>query len=91
MAVVGSSGLGAGDAHAEFDALAELAAQCGDDRLAQVPFDLVLHELRRHRQQGKALGDDQRFDQLQPGPLLRGEIGGGGSPLTGSPDVRRRR
>ena len=48
----------------EFDALAELTAQCGDDRLAEMALDFVLHKARRDRKQRKALGDDERFDQL---------------------------
>lgn len=61
------------DANAQFHALAELAAERGDDGFPQVALDLVLHERRRNRQQGKPLGDHQGFDQLEPGPLLRSE------------------
>ena len=64
MALVGILRDWAGDPHTEFDALAQLTAQCGDDRLAKVPLDLVLHKTRRDRKQGKALGDDERLDQL---------------------------
>ena len=63
-ALVGVVWTGAGDPHTEFDALAELTAQCGDDRLAQMPFDLVLHKTGGDRKQGKSLGDDERFDEL---------------------------
>ena len=38
-------------------------------------FDLVLHEAAGDRQQGEALDDGQRLDQLQPGSLLRSEPG----------------
>lgn len=79
-AVVGFVG-GRGDADTEFDALAELAAERGDDRLAQVPFDLVLHKRGRHRQQSKPLGDDERFDEFQPSPLLGVRVGMVDSPL----------
>ena len=82
-AVIGFVGSRAGDADTQLDALAELAAERGDDRLAQVAFDLVLHKRRRHRQQGKPLGDDKRLNQLQPGPLLGREGGEGGIAVEG--------
>ena len=31
-------------------------------KLAQMPFDFVLHKAGRDGEQGKALGDDERFD-----------------------------
>ena len=79
----GSSAVGRGDADTQLDALTELTAQRGDDRLAQVAFDLVLHKRRRHRQQGKPFGDDKRLDQLQPGSLLGREGGEGGVAVEG--------
>ena len=75
VSLVGILRAWAGDSDTEFDALAQLSAQCGDDRLAKVPFDLVLHKTGRNRKQSKSLGDDERLDQLQPGPLLRGQVG----------------
>ena len=58
--------------------LAELFAQCGDDRFAQVTFDLVLDERSGYRQQGETLGDDQGLHQFEPGTLLgsQGSIAG---------------
>lgn len=61
------------DADPQLDLLTQAAAERVGDRGAQVPFDLVLHETARHRQQSKPLDDGQRADQIEPGSLLRGE------------------
>lgn len=58
------------DAHAEFHALAQPAAERIGDLDAQMPLDLVLDEAARHRQQSKPLDDGERLDEFEPGPLL---------------------
>lgn len=57
----------------QLDLLTQAAAERVGDRGAQVPFDLVLHETARHRQQSKPLDDGQRADQIEPRSLLWGE------------------
>ena len=70
-AIVGFLGGQRGDAHAEFDLLAEPAAERVGDLGAQVPFDFVLHETARHRKQGETFDDRQRLHQVEPCALLR--------------------
>ena len=55
---------------AEFDRLAEPAAERLGDLGAQVTFDLVLHKAAGHRQQSKPLDDLQGLDKVQPCALL---------------------
>jgi hypothetical protein len=58
------------DSHPQLDSLAKSSAEGIDDGSAQVPLDLVLDEGARDREEGEALSDGERLDELQPGPLL---------------------
>ncbi len=58
------------DAHSELDLLSEPPAQRVGDWLTQMPFDLILYEAARNRQQSKPLNDGEWLDKVEPGPLL---------------------
>jgi hypothetical protein len=63
------------DPYPKLDSLAKPSAEGVDDGCAQVPFYLVLDEGTRDGEEGEALCDGERLDELEPGTLLWGKGG----------------